>query len=598
MGYIISTNNTLLDKVIKLKHNPNVVYQQSEKHFLQLSGFFLEGYLRDNQHTIDKNNLDKLKFNWPLPHNFSGSYAFTLVMDKEIIIANDCIGVYPLYYHLQKDTFTVSNSLLELQKALHLDLDEVGKAERLFAPENSEIGSRTLLSGVKRLLPGERIVFNLEKKSIQKTYDNRLYANIHENIDDEEINRYWQILSDEIKFIESLNQTRTDIALSGGLDSRILIGAMTPKADATAYHYGKPEHYETKIAKKIAKHCGFKFKVKMDYANHFPNIERLNETIKKVGPPYSMNWYNIFDLAGTSKTNLILGDMCEALHGRNIKAFSTRESRIQNYFKHYVLDKEYTFTPATEKNFEEWKEAKVKNYWDFIHDESLLRQTNFDILTFKNQINHDLEEVFGRVAEHQVPYAELYDELFTWFTHSRIPMGRQITHCNEKFNAYAPTMSTGLMIASSNIHPNLRLNYRFNNKLFKQIKALNPLNQIPVSQVPYLSRQSPDFLQFLVWGIRSQIDQTLINRMLKYKKPYYRYRLFKSLNWVKVYQNKDMVTRLKSYFSDLNIEEDIVDACIGLALARKNLEEWPLTNFDIMSLGILNIEIDILKTAL
>jgi hypothetical protein len=591
MGYIVSTNKNHLIKPNAIKHNPTVFYMLTDKHLKKNSCLFLEGYLRKGKHSISEKNIWTLVKDWPLPERYSGSYAFTVVSEDNIILANDCIGIYPLYYYLKNDEFTASNSLLYLQKALGLEIDEVGKAERLFAPENSEIGSRTLLKGVKRLLPGEKITFDLRTKKIQRSYDNRLYANMHDHIDKDEIQAYWQVLQNEIRFIESLNATRTDIALSGGIDSRILIGAMTPNPDAVAYHYGKPEYYETKIAKRIAKLCRFQFKSRMDYTDQFPEKISLEHTIQNVGPPYSMHWYNIFEMAEEDKTNLILGDMCEALHGRNIKAFSTRQSRIRNYVKHYVLNKDYVFTPASKENFKEWKQQKLKSCWHYIYEESLLKKTDFDINEFKDQIDQDIQEIFNRIENHQLPYAELYEELFTWFTHSRVPMGRQITHCNEKFYTYAPAMSSGMMIASSNIHPNLRLNYRFNNKLFKQIESLKPLNKIPVSQVPYLSRKTPDFMQFLVWGVRSQTDQFLINRMMKHKNPDLRYRLFKSHNWVKVYQSKDLENNLNSYFKNNQLSEDVINACKDLAFKRKNLEEWPLSNTDIMSICVLNLEI-------
>lgn len=595
MGYILSTNKKCLVKPLEFWQGAGVYYYQNKNNFQKHPGFFLEGYLRQGHKSISTININLLKTHWPLPDDFSGSFAFSLITETEIIIANDSIGIYPLYYLFDDSNFSVSNSLIDLQKALNLEIDEVGKAQRLFAPENSEIGSRTLLNGVKRLLPGEKIVYNLKTKSLHKNYDNRLYENIHNNIQENEVQNYWQILVDEIKFIESLNNTPTDIALSGGLDSRMLIGAMTPKSDTIAYHYGKPEYYETKIAKRIAEKCGFQFKAGMDYANQFPEKKILQKTIEEVSPPYSMNWYNIFDMAKSHKTNLILGDMCEAIHGRNIKTFTTRKSRMQNYFKHYVLNKDYRFTPANKQSFEDWKIAKIKSYWDYIRNESLIEQTKFEIKDYKDHINQDLEEIFKRIADHQVPYAELYDELFIWYTHSRIPMGRQITHCNERFFAFAPSMSSALLIATSNIHPNLRLNYRFQNKLFRQIKAFKKLNLIPTSQVPIMSKKTPDFLQFFMWGIRSIIDQILIKRVLRKKDPLLRYRLFKSLNWVKVYQYEFMNKRLNSYFENKNIPDDIIEAWINLALSRNKLEEWPLANYDIMSIAVLNLELELLK---
>lgn len=168
MGYFITTNKNVIDKPKTLRHQPDIIYHQAEDNFQKEEGYFIEGYLKKGQNTIESKDLNNLSHKWPLPDVFSGSYAYTLITDNEIIIANDCIGVYPLFYHLNKGEFSVSNRLLDIQKALQLDIDEVAKTERLFAPENSEIGSRTLLKGVKRLLPGEKIVFNLKSKTLKK----------------------------------------------------------------------------------------------------------------------------------------------------------------------------------------------------------------------------------------------------------------------------------------------------------------------------------------------------------------------------------------------------------------------------------------------
>ena len=56
-------------------------------------------------------------------------------------------------------------------------------------------------------------------------------------------------------------------------------------------------------------------------------------------------------------------------------------------------------------------------------------------------------------------------------------------------------------------------------------------------------------LIFLVWGIRSRLDQYFIRRLLKTKNPKGRYRLLKSINWVKAYQHENLEARLDAYFS-------------------------------------------------
>ena len=588
MSYVITNRSVSNTKYQKNANNKDFKFKTTDGQSMYLnSRLFLDGFIAYNNSIIVENNLSDLANFWPLPDDYSGSYSFCLVSKEKLVIANDCIGLYPLYYYIENKSITVSNNLYELQKNIRVNIDIVGKYQRLNAPEYSEIGNRTILKDVKRLLPGEKITYDLLEDDIYKEYDNRLYNNIKPNKSKKkDVRDYWNTFKKEVNLIENMGEKPVNIALSGGMDSRILIGAMSPDKNSKAFTYGSEDFYEVKIAKKLALKLGFKFRSSFRFKNQFPEYRKLNTTIKKVGAPYVMSWYDIFDIAPQKRETILLGDMCEALPARNIKKFSSRSSRVNNFIKNFILNKDYQLTKTSKEKFEIWKNSITDKYT------SQMRKSRSEGLSFViAQTKIDLEQVFSRIDAHQLPFSELYDELFSWYTHSRIPMGKQILHCNERFFAYAPAMSTSLLIATSNLHPNQRLNYRFMNKLFKQIPKLNKLNNIPVNQVPLLSRNSPDFLQFLVWGLRSKIDQILINRLMKHKNINMRYRLFKSLNWVLVYQNDNMIKTIDTYFLDNQLPESQVLSAKQIALNRKKLKSWPLANNDIMSLAVLNIEL-------
>jgi len=61
----------------------------------------LDGYLRYQNSIIIDENQDELINTRPFHENYSCSYSFCLILKDKIIIANDCIGVYPLqsFYH-------------------------------------------------------------------------------------------------------------------------------------------------------------------------------------------------------------------------------------------------------------------------------------------------------------------------------------------------------------------------------------------------------------------------------------------------------------------------------------------------------------------
>jgi hypothetical protein len=157
-------------------------------------------------------------------------------------------------------------------------------------------------------------------------------------------------------------------------------------------------------------------------------------------------------------------------------------------------------------------------------------------------------------------------------------------------------MSIQTLRMSSNIHPNLRLNFRFIKKLFSENKELKNLFSIPTSQAPLVPQNFPDFIKFPVWGLRSMVDEFLIKKLLKSKDITKRYRLFKSINWARVYQNPDMEKNLNDYFKNNHLGEEFFENILSQCVQRRELNHWPFANIDIMNAASLNMEIDLIKS--
>src|SRR5690606_26936958 len=127
------------------------------------------------------------------------------------------------------------------------------------------------------------------------------------------------------------------------------------------------------------------------------------------------------------KEPLLLGELCEALPGRKIEKFSTKQFREENFRKFYVKSQDYTFTQATNQNFEEWKAKILKQYKLYYHEVQLnrleLKSNREDLL---EALESDLQEVFDRIAAHDLPFEELFGELFSWYTYTRLRLGKQL----------------------------------------------------------------------------------------------------------------------------------------------------------------------------
>ncbi len=572
-------------------------FENDDLHLI-INGYWLD--LESETQDIEKQNLviaEEAISKWPFSKNISGSFA-AVILNKhteEITFCNDVIGIYPLYYKIQGAHFFISSSQQLASLAPSVEIDEAGVAQSVLGYEHSLVASRSLLKDVKRLLPGELIKLNSTDFNYIKHFDNCLYGDMEQNskITNSQLEEFWKHFSNELEILTK-RYANVNLALSGGMDSRLILGGLPKDQKIKCLTYGTEDSYEVNIAKKLTRIKDCEFESFSDLELYFPEKHVLDSYQKTTEAVNILSWLEILENANsTPEKLLLLGDMCEVLPGRNIKTFGGRKQRIKNFLKYFVLNKDYKFTEATAESFDIWKKSKLKKYLRNFKDNKIRDlNINISVEALKKEITNDLNEIFERIAAHNLPYAELYDELYAWYTHSRIPMGKQILICTSKYKSVCPAMSLAILRRSSNIHPNARMNYRFMNKLFSRIKQLKVFKKVPTSQAPLIPRYFPSAMLFIVWGLRSKIDEFLIKRLMKKRDPNKRYRLFKGLNWVKIYQHKNLEDRLDDYFKSNHIGEKYISKIKKTILKRKTLENWPLSNIDIMTLAALNSDLE------
>ena len=565
-----------------------------------------EGYLRDMDMGVDnikgqeESAISEISKNWPLPNNITGSFS-SVIIDKEsfeIIICNDHIGVYPLYYLTRGQEYYISNSIILLGAAAQCEFDEVGIIQRCIGPEFCNLGSRTSLRNCKRLLPGEFIQFDKSGNIISKKYDNSLYQEMSSPDQDPELPmRFWEAYKKEVEY--SLNSSKhVNVALSGGIDSRITLAAISKEKDINCVTFGQNKYYETKIASRLAKIKGAKFQNYSQSNLYFPEEDILRKYTKQTEALYLCSWLEILENEKfDSKSPFLLGDLTTALTGRTIERFSSKKFRQENFWKHYVLEQDYVFENSTDQTFRDWKKNKLESFARW-YTKDRLAQFKFDIsqTDLINSLRSDINEIFERIERHNLPYVELYDELFTWYTHNRMQIAKQILICNNNNMAFSPSMSLQILRKATNIHPNLRLNFRFIKTLFKESKELNNLAKVPTSQAPFIPQNYPDIIRFGVWGIRSKLDQYFIKRLMKYRNIKMRYRLFESMNWAKIYHNPNMEINLKNYFHNNHLGDIYFKNLLNQSIQRRDLTQWPFANLEIINASSLNMEIELIKS--
>lgn len=596
------------------KDFPNLTFQQIGKFSLLINDLstitenenlsvITNGYLRDlsieDLSTQKSSAAEHVLHNWPVADHITGSFC-SLVLDKissEIVITSDLCNIYPIYYLIIDSDLYISNSIILLGRYSQTPIDKTGVFQRAIGPNFNNIGSRTILQNCKRLLPGEWIKFNAEGKIDSRRYDNSLYSKLGDiGSDSKNIKKYWKHYKTEVSLCTQ-DFEKINIALSGGIDSRIALGAIPKTANISAKTYGDSENYESKIAARLAKIKGAEHKCYFAPKQYFPNKTTLENYCLQTEAVKLNSWLEILENVHPKiKNPILLGELCEGLPARNIKKFNSTEFRNQNFLKYYIKKAKFQFTPGSSTEFENWKESKLKHLISW-HDANWFKKLDF--VNDKEQILkssiQDSNEIFDRIADHNLPYVELYDELFSWYTFTRMELSRQVNICNEYYYAFSPGMSIQMLRMTSNIHPNDRLYYRFANKLFDQIPELKRFNKVPTSQIPMAPQNWPNFFKIPIWGIRSKIDDLLVRRLMRSKDKSKRYRLLKSNNWVDVYQQEDMLSNIQSYYSSNHLTKAYFETFYKLAEKRQSLIAWPFANMDIISGACLNTEIDLIK---
>jgi hypothetical protein len=544
--------------------------------------------------------LHELENNWPLSDEITGSFSAVSINSADLKISNDAIGIYPLFYYAKNEKLIISNDLFELAGCLKtFEFDEIGIGQKAIGIENANVGSRTVIKDVKRLLPGEQIIFKSEGNgAVTKRYDNSLYnSEFKFDLGKQSIKRYWDLFKEESSLLLE-EEEKVNLALSGGMDSRILLASLDQSTDISCFTYGKSTSYEVRIAVRLAKKAKAAFENFYFPKLYFPENKLLNKKVRETGGIRITSWLEILENTTRHPDQYIfLGDMCEVLPARNIERFSSRKSRINSFLDVYIFRKQIDFTKGSEAAFRNWKNQFLDNILK-TYSEQRFSELNLEITyhEFIAGVKNDYESLCDRIKNHDLPYQELYSEMMAFYTHARQPMAQQILNCNTDFKAVSPAMSLRNMRLATAIPAQIRLGYRFMNKMFRVVPELKRFNSIPSSQSPYINREMPDALIMLSWGIRSKIDQWLIKRLMKRKDPSLRYRLFEGLNWIHIYQTPGVKERFHSYFDQIEPSlSNLVKIATQTLDDRIKLEAWPFSNVDLMGLASLNKEILKLK---
>mgnify|MGYP001246798348 FL=1 len=207
------------------------------------------------------------------------SFAYYNINSNELILSRDHVGIKPLFFSNINNAIIFSSEI----KALLNFIPNSSTINRLALACTSLIGSNvlreTIFKGIYKVLPGETLVYDLNKKKISNKFRSLIRPNSNKTIDLQEF---------KSKTLNAINQStlgirKFGIFLSGGIDSSIISYGLKKKL-------GKLNSFtnfmEPNVILEDEDHNS-----DADIARKFAKYLKLNHTEIKITPEnFANNW--------------------------------------------------------------------------------------------------------------------------------------------------------------------------------------------------------------------------------------------------------------------------------------------------------------------
>lgn len=244
-----------------------------------------------------------------------GSFLLVEQDHSRVSVQVDRFSTLPFYYAVHRNRLFGSTRIDSLLRSMPADferkLDVLPAIE--FLRTNSMLGEKTLLQGVRRVPFGHRLVFDKTSGRVELQEYWRLPANLVERSEAQ-----WLGLLRE-GFLQAVrdasgNCDRLGMHLSGGMDSRQLLGALlAEKRRFQCFTYGVPDNLDVKVARRLASHLGLE--------HHYMPWEGLKG--------YRQHWRTHFDLTD---------GMHSFFHGHGVEAYPLEAGLVDRVLHGHFLD--------------------------------------------------------------------------------------------------------------------------------------------------------------------------------------------------------------------------------------------------------------------
>ena len=168
-------------------------------------------------------------------HRLRGMFAFAIwdLRQKKLLLARDRLGVKPLYYVHNSSGLLFASEIKSLIEDKRVKRGINYYAYYAYLAFQATMGTDTIFKNVKKLLPGQILIYQNEKIALKKYWDLKSRAPASAlRLQDKKhyAERVYALLQESVK-MRLMSDVPLGVLLSGGLDSSSIVGMMSEMAD-------------------------------------------------------------------------------------------------------------------------------------------------------------------------------------------------------------------------------------------------------------------------------------------------------------------------------------------------------------------------------
>jgi asparagine synthase (glutamine-hydrolysing) len=272
-----------------------------------------------------------------------GMFAFA-IWDRNrrsLFIARDRLGIKPLYYRHQDDTFLFGSEIKTILNYPHVRPEFNRGTLAEYLAFGYVAGEETMYAGINKLLPGHTLILEEDKRALQiePYWDLNIQSDDGKRPYDHYVSEYRERLEDCVSS-HLMSDVPLGVFLSGGLDSSA-VAALTTKIrqepiQTFSVGYGEQEFSELPYARTVAEHLRSRHhEIHVNWGDFFQTLPRLIwHEDEPVVWPSSVALYFVARLAREHVTVVLTGEGSdETLAGYTRYAWTLLNSRMDRVYR-------------------------------------------------------------------------------------------------------------------------------------------------------------------------------------------------------------------------------------------------------------------------